>query len=219
MRDGTKALIIVAIAAAVLMVALLATATSAADEAATPTVEPLPAFQAQHKHFDRSPASRELIAWASGWRRRAARELALVNRARACFDLHPLHLKLRVPPRSSWGAVWTAAGRQWRTATHSYDAEFHRLRHRMSHPGGAGPHRWRPLVRWYWPAPLVETALHVIALESGGNEHARNGSGAAGLFQLYPAPSRWADPDYNVWAAFHRKYLPAGGWSPWVVMH
>lgn len=219
MRYVPKMALIVVIAVAILMVALLATPRSAAEEAATTTVEPSPAAQANRKHFDRSPASRELVAWAEGWRRRAAGQLALVNRARACFGLPALHQRVRIPPRSAWAAVWTAAGGQWREAARSYDREFHRLRHRMIHPGGAGPHRWRPLVRWHWPAPLVETALHVIALESGGNERARNGSGAAGLFQLYPAPSRWADPDYNVWAAFHRKYLPAGGWSPWVVMH
>jgi hypothetical protein len=47
---------------------------------------------------------------------------------------------------------------------------------------------WRPCVRHYWPASAVEWALTIIRRESGGQEHVMNyqGSGCAGLFQLYP---------------------------------
>lgn len=43
---------------------------------------------------------------------------------------------------------------------------------------------------------------------------------AGGLMQNKPAPRHWADPFFNLWYAYHHKYLPAlrawgNGWLPW----
>jgi len=162
-------------------------------------------------------ASPELVSWASGWHRAAVRRLATYNRARACFSMSRICLVPRVPARSASQTVWREAGRSWKAAARDFASRKARLRYRMIHPRGSGWERWRPLIRWHWPAHLVDTAVRVVRFESGGNPGVRNygGSGAAGLFQLLPAPDGWANPDTNVWYAYHRKYVPAGGWSPW----
>jgi hypothetical protein len=203
-----------------MMIALLATPDLAANEpAVTPTADPSPASPAKAKHFERPPASDALVAWARAWRQHAQRDLESLNRARACFGMPRIFVGWNQPARSAWRAPWAAAGDRWRDRARDYEARFDALRRRMIHPQGGGVERWRPLVRWHWPSSLVERALWVMRLESGGNPLARNPSGAAGLFQLYPAPEGWANPDYNVWYAYHRKYRPAGSFSPWVVTH
>jgi len=219
-RDGRQALLIVVTAAVIVMAALLATPDLAANETVvTPTPDPSPVVQTKAKRFDRSPAPASLVAWARAWKRHAVRDLASLNRARACFSLPRLSVSWEEPPRSSWRAPWGQAGERWRDRARDYHDRFAALRWRMSHPGPGGVERWRPLVRWHWPAHLVERALWVMRLESGGNPLARNPSGAAGLFQLYPAPAGWANPDTNIWYAYWKKYRPAGSFSPWVVTH
>jgi hypothetical protein len=217
-NDGRKVALIVVIAA-VVMAALLATPPLAAEEAALPDPDLPSATQAKAKHFERPPASAELVAWARGWKRHAQRDLTSLNRARACFGMPRIVPGWSAPPRSAWRAPWAKAGDRWRDRARDYHARFDALRQRMSHPGPGGVERWRPLVRWHWPAHLVERALWVMKLESGGSPTARNPSGAAGLFQLYPAPAGWANPDTNVWYAYWKKYRPAGSFSPWVVTH
>jgi len=219
-RDGRQAPLIVVTAAIIVMAALLATPELAANETAvTPTADPSSAPRAKPKSFVRTPAPSGLVAWARAWRQHAERDLASLNRARACFGMPRISTGWSAPPRDAWRGVWKQAGDRWRDRARDYDARFDRLRRRMCHPQGGGVERWRPLVRWHWPAHLVERALWVMRLESGGSPTARNRSGAAGLFQLYPAPERWAEPDYNVWYAYYRKYRPAGSFSPWVVTH
>jgi len=213
--SGRKVALIV-VTLTVVLTALLTTPNIAAEEAAVPAADPPPL---KRKHFERTPAPASLVAWALAWEGHAKRDLVSLNRARACFGLPRLAAGWRQPPRRAWQAIWKQAGVRWRAQARAYDARFAALRRQMIHPGGGGVERWRPLVRWHWPPPLVERALWVMKLESGGNPTARNPSGAAGLFQLYPAPEGWANPDYNVWYAYYRKYRPAGSFSPWVVTH
>jgi len=212
MTRGSKVALIVAIAVAVLTVTLLATPRSAADEAAPPTVAPSPATTIQ-------PASDLLVARALSLRRHFYRDLPTTNRARTCFGITARYTLLPRPARSAPESEWVAALAYWRWRVQRQHDRFAALRHRMTHPSGNGAERWRPLVRWHWPAWLVPPAMKCLGLESGGDYLARNASGAAGLFQLCPAPARWADPDYNVWYAYWHKYRPAGNFSAWVVMH
>lgn len=52
---------------------------------------------------------------------------------------------------------------------------------------GSNVEQWRSLVASYFPADQVDTALRVMACESGGNPNAQNpSSGAAGLMQVMP---------------------------------
>jgi hypothetical protein len=50
---------------------------------------------------------------------------------------------------------------------------------------GSGVEQWRDLVAAYFPGE-VDTALRVMACESGGNPGAYNPSGASGLMQVMP---------------------------------
>ena len=87
---------------------------------------------------------------------------------------------------------------------------------------GSGVEQWRGLVAAYFPADQVDTALRVMACESGGNPNAYNPSGASGLMQVL---SSWADnfgvspddlfnPETNIWIASELYY--DGGWGHWV---
>lgn len=215
MIDGRKVALIV-IVAAVVMAALLMAPLTAAEEAATPSPSPSPTVAPSPSP---SPASDDMVAWALGWRQRAVRIWEKWNHARVCCSLERVRFDSPKPERSAPNSVWYAAGREWKHQCPEYREKFAARWQMMTHPGGSGAERWRPLVRWYWPASLVDRALWVMSLESHGNPLARNPSGAAGLFQLYPAPERWAEPDYNVWYAYWKKYRPAGSFSPWVVTH
>lgn len=197
------------------LLAAIVTVTALTFPALATASEPPPATGTVVQQAQILPSA-ELIDWALRWRRVAVRRLARYNRARACFGMTRARLKPVRPPLRASRQTWLEAGRAWRTAARSYPERTARLRYRMIHPGGSGWNRWRPLVRWHWPARLVDRAVQIIHYESGGNPRVRNGSsGAAGLFQLLPAPEGWANPDTNVWYAYHRKYVPAGGWSPW----
>jgi hypothetical protein len=60
---------------------------------------------------------------------------------------------------------------------------------------GAGVEQWRSLVASFFPADQVDTALRIMACESGGDPGAVNpSSGAAGLMQVMPD---WA-PKFGV---------------------
>lgn len=220
MRGAAKVALILLTAAAILMVALATSPPSAGD--ATPSPSPIPSLTpspspSPSPTYER--ASDGLVAWALKWRRLARRSLERLDRARACYGLERVHLKPTLPRRSADRLIWLAAGKVWRWRVGDYRRRADVWRYRMCHPGGSGVERWRPLVRWHWPSWLVEPALRVMRKESNGRPRAVNRiSGAGGLFQLYPPPEGWANPDTNVWYAYHRKYLPAGGWGPWAVM-
>ena len=213
MGYGPKVALILSAAVLTLGVALAAPDTGSSEEAPLPAPSTSPSLAP-------SPASQELRDWALMWRRRAVRAWERWNRARACFDLSHVYFASPRPPRSASSDVWLEAGREWKQRVPVYREKTAALRYRMIHPGGAGGERWRPLVRWHWPAYLVDDAVRCLSMESGGWPGARNPSGAAGLFQLYPAPDGWANPDYNVSYAYWHKFVPAlraygNGWLPW----
>jgi hypothetical protein len=117
---------------------------------------------------------------------------------------------------------WKSAGRAWKHAAPRYRRSFAHLFHHIQHPGGSGWERWRPLVRWTWPAALVDTVVQIMRYESGGREFVWNhgGSGAFGLVQLLPKPAKvWGALSQLVYAYYH-KYLSSlrrygNGWLPW----
>ncbi len=111
---------------------------------------------------------------------------------------------------------------------HEHAATVARSSSRMG-SGGAQVERWRPLVVVYFAATDVETAMCLIAAESGGNPNAKNRrSSAAGLFQFlrntwnsvpvsvsggsYDS-GRVYNPEANVAAAAWLKRR--SGWTPW----
>ncbi|HLF43231.1 MAG TPA: lytic transglycosylase domain-containing protein [Acidimicrobiia bacterium] len=90
---------------------------------------------------------------------------------------------------------------------------------------GSDVEQWRSLVDAHFGdlgAVAVETALCLMARESGGNPTARNvSSGATGLMQVLPS---WAprfgltrsdleDPEINLWVS--RQLYDDGGWGHW----
>ena len=81
--------------------------------------------------------------------------------------------------------------------------------------GYAGVEQWRPLVESIFPAHAVETALRIMACESGGRADATGSAGERGLFQIHGIHhDSTYDPTGNVLAAFR---ISAGGtnWRPW----
>ena len=79
----------------------------------------------------------------------------------------------------------------------------------------AGVEQWRPLVESIFPAHAVETALRIMACESGGRADATGSAGERGLFQIHGIHhDSTYDPTGNVLAAFR---ISAGGtnWRPW----
>ena len=198
--------------AAIVLAVSITVPAALAEDLPAPAPTPSPSATAVSK----PPASAEMVAWALRWRRAAANSYVRWNKARWCWDMERVVLQPDRPRRAASQARWYAAGREWKHAHARAHEGISILRYRMIHPTGCGWERWRPLVRWHWPSYLVETALQVIRYESGGQAGVSNGgSGAGGLFQLLPAPEGWSNPDYNVWYAYHRKFVPAGGWSPW----
>ena len=87
---------------------------------------------------------------------------------------------------------------------------------------GSNVEQWRPLVTTYFGAELVDIAMCLMALESGGNPGATNSSsGASGLMQVLPS---WADdfgvsrdalydPATNL--SISRSLYDDGGWGHW----
>lgn len=72
---------------------------------------------------------------------------------------------------------------------------------------------WEKLIWELW-GPSAVTAFRVVGCESHWNPHAVNRrSGAAGLFQIYPAQPNSLDPIANIHQAY-KKWL-AGGFRPW----
>jgi hypothetical protein len=160
-----------------------------------------------------------MVAWALRWRKRAVRLWERWNHARDCLGLDRVRFDSPRPARSEPNSVWYEAGREWKHRCPDYRDRFARCWEDMTSPGGSGAERWRPLIRWYWPAALVDKAVWVVARESGGCPTALNRwSGAAGLFQLCPAPDGWSNPAINVRLGY-AKYRAAGGWSPWSVCY
>jgi len=83
--------------------------------------------------------------------------------------------------------------------------------------------RWRTLVETFF-GTNTDAALRVMRCESGGNEFAKNPSGASGLFQFMPSTWEWVmDEEYpgSVWDGMRNieaaAILSKGGtdWSHW----
>ena len=164
-----------------------------------------------------TPASPQLVSWALSRRHVALSLRSRLARADRCMDRRQPEVVARAPRLSCDALTWKSAGDSWRAQARSFRKTFKGLWRKMNYPGGGGEHRWRPLVRWTWPAPLVETVLRVMHFESGGQEFVFNhgGSGAFGLMQLDPKPAGvWRAYSQLVYAYRH-KYLAAGGWGPW----
>lgn len=167
------------------------------------------------------PASKVTVRRALKQERVAKRAWKEWNHARWCFGYKSVafrkHSSCR-PPRLASEAVWLAAGKAWRVDTRLYRHRFKLLWHEMNHPHGNAWERWRPLVKWTWPANLVNTVISIIHWESSGQEFVYNhgGSGAYGLMQLLPRPAGVTYAyDQLVYAYWH-KYVAAGySWSPW----
>lgn len=86
-------------------------------------------------------------------------------------------------------------------------------------PHPAGVEQWRSLVAAYFAPDEVETALCIMAHESGGNPNAKNpNSSASGLFQHLKSWWDYFDfdpfiPEQSIRAAKQLKDLY--GWSQW----
>lgn len=102
---------------------------------------------------------------------------------------------------------------------------------RRSYTGGV--EQWRTLVASYFPADQVDTAMRVMACESGGNPLAKNpASSAAGLFQFLQGTWDWVagelglpsyvqggpyEPEAAIQAAaWLSTPAPGRGWQHWV---
>lgn len=186
----------------------LPTESASPSVSATPTATPQPVAK---------PASAALVGWAIRWRRAAVRSWTKWNRARWCLAMSHLPFASPRPARRADKARWMKSGRHWRHMQRSYRHRFGILWGRMNDPHGNAWERWRPLVRWVWPARCVNTVIEIIHWESGGQEYVWNhgGSGAFGLMQLLPKPSGVWTAREQLEYAHHHKYIPAGGWSPW----
>ena len=89
--------------------------------------------------------------------------------------------------------------------------------------GSGNVEEWRPLVTAYFGEGLADTALCLVAAESGGAPGAQNpSSGAAGLFQIMPtvwadhfgvSPDALFDPETNVRIA--KGVYDEQGWGAW----
>lgn len=137
----------------------------------------------------------------------AKRATKRLNEHRACFGMKAVHPTIT---EENAHAVWKDAC-----------ARCKRLRYRMTHPGGSGVERWRPLVRHCFGRQGIgwrtNEALSVITRESGGDHRCLNASGAAGLFQFMPcwyaSTAQAFDPWWNVNRAA-RAVKAQGGWYP-----
>lgn len=89
---------------------------------------------------------------------------------------------------------------------------------------GGNVEQWRKLTAEYFPIDAVDTALCLMAFESGGNPFAYNPSGASGLMQVLKSwawffgyePQDLFDPRVNLFIA--GELYASGGfghWSPW----
>jgi len=135
---------------------------------------------------------------------------------------------------ADWVSDWNARVAQtWITTgeIEEYRANMEAMRRRRPVPHhirwSGTVEQWRPLVERWFDADEVETALRVMACESGGDPNAVNvRSGAAGLFQhlpkYWPERSRKAgwegadifDPEANIAVAAWLQRT--GGWRHWV---
>jgi hypothetical protein len=167
------------------------------------------------------PASSATVRHALKQERIAKRAWKEWNHARWCFGQNPVAFRKhssRRPARFESETTWLAAGKAWRVDTRLYRHRFNLLWHEMNHPHGNAWERWRPLVRWTWPANLVDTVVAIIHYESSGGEFKYNmeGSGAYGLMQLLPRPAGVTYAYEQLVYAYKHKYVAAGySWSPW----
>ena len=184
-------------------------ATASPSPTPSPSVTPIP------------PASAHTVRWAKKWRHKALVAWKEWNRARKCFSHKVVRFgrnSIRLPARSKSAEVWRAAGLSWKHDVRTYRHKFRALWREMNHPHGNAWEKWRPLVKWTWPAHLVNIVVNIIHYESSGAEFVYNhgGSGAYGLMQLLPRPAGVTYAyDQLVYAYWH-KYVAAGySFSPW----
>ena len=185
--------------------------TASTSPSPTPTATPTPPL----------PASSATVAWSLKWRRLDTRAQKRLNVARWWFSCKPVSRISKAPARAASHDAWQSYGASCKQQAKRFVRQRAVLAYRTEHPRHIlSAYTWRPLVRRFWPASLVERALRVIRAESGGRPTARNGSGASGLFQLLPGPAGWWIPKVNVIYAYVGKYLPAlracgDGFRPW----
>jgi len=177
-----------------------------------------------------TPAPLYIVNQACRAQRGAILAFRAYARAAACFGGHPvLHLARRPARAASYGA-WMDSWEGYAAQRRHFTEMLGKLRHRMTHPGGSGGARWRPLALWVgWPPSAWPTVLYVMALrgghgESGGDPNAVNHLPpyCRGLLQLArgwwtgawgPPAGNPFDPEYNLrtglWIWRHQ------GWAPW----
>lgn len=107
-----------------------------------------------------------------------------------------------------------------------------KLHHRLTHPGGSGALRWKPLALLVgWPSSQIPTLIKVIWRESNGQPRCFTPPyGAAGLMQFLPQWFRgvwWKykfnpyDPEQNLkyglklWQRQGGSFLPAWSLTAW----
>jgi soluble lytic murein transglycosylase-like protein len=82
-----------------------------------------------------------------------------------------------------------------------------------------GVEKWRGLVAKYFPSNAVNTALSIMACESGGNPNAVSHTNDHGLFQINGGLQAYGEkiynPEFNIKLAY-TNYYATRGWQPWV---
>jgi hypothetical protein len=147
----------------------------------------------------------ELDTWVAEWEQRIVTEELDVEQLAEWTDMarrHPAYFGRPVPHRHKPA-----------TTTRRYQGDVE---------------QWRPLIATYFNASDVETALRIIACESGGNPNADNPrSSASGLWQHLarywpqrsaaagiPGASIW-DPAASTIVAAHLRYHTTAGFQHW----
>jgi len=225
----SRTAIITTIVVAILALSTLALAGTAMSGEPSTSASPSPSPSASPTATPTPPASSATVKAALRSRAKARTARKSLVRVRRCFRASAPLRVVATPRRAASEAAWQKAQRRWKHQARDWRAKVKAGRAKMRDPGGSGWERWRPLVRWVWPAKCVETVIQIMRYESGGRPRVLcggyvlpKGAGdgtpdprAGGLMQCKPAPRHWADPEFNLEYAYHHKYVPAGGWSPW----
>lgn len=162
--------------------------------------------------------------WALHWKRQANKNRKPLIRIYRCLGRGNPTLVPKRPRAIASQEVWSRYGNKCKALAIKFAKSREPSLKKIFHPKGVSYAKWRPLIKWYWPACYVEKALETIRRESGGILYRWNtcGSGAFGLFQLCPAPpTNRRSASWQVRLAY-RKFLGAraaggSGWEPWAV--